>query len=492
MKKVFAMGAIGALGLSTLAFVPVSADETDGRYLITTQPSSSLEAKSLDIPGEVVENYSAVNVVVADMTATKAKELNQKPGVIVSPDEVISLGDPSPPKQKKPGGTQLGKEKSSDDVETSPNAVASWGLDRVDQRDIPLNGGYNPPAGVDGKSVHIYVIDTGSNTGHPEFAGRVGNSKDFVGDGKPPTTDCHFHGTHVMGTAAGKTYGIAKQATVHAVRVLNCGGGGTYSGVIGGMDWVASNATKPAVANMSLGGPKNATLNAAAERLVARGVTLAVAAGNEADNADFYSPASAPSALTVAASDNEDYDAPYSNYGTSVDLFAPGSDIESIFGPADGTSMASPHVAGVSALILGENKNASPAQVRVKLIGDGTKGRIRNEVGGTPDILPYVKDIRNSDPNPPPPPRKRTKTKLKAKYGKSRLKVNVNPNQCGWNYKFKVLKKKGSRWKKVYRGQTRGCADTKIVNRKRGTYRVRTYAQRGYSGSTSNSVYLRR
>ena len=211
----------------------------------------------------------------------------------------------------------------------------SWGLDRIDQRALPLSGTYTPNPGVGGGGVDVYVIDTGLATQHPEFQGRVGNGYDFVdGDSIPQECGDVPHGTHVAGTIASTLYGVAPQSTIHGVRVLDCRGAGYVSDIIAGMDWVVgerSRIGRTVVANMSLGGSYNSALNAATANMVSSGVVTVAAAGNEADNASYHSPGSTPEAITVAASTSNDSDASYSNYGSIIDLYAPGSDIWSTY-----------------------------------------------------------------------------------------------------------------------------------------------------------------
>jgi subtilisin family serine protease len=227
---------------------------------------------------------------------------------------------------------------------------ATWGIDRIDQRALPLSGTYNYTATAG--SVRAYIIDTGLQAGHSQFGGRASNVYDaFGGNGE----DCNGHGTHVGGTVGGSTYGVAKAVMVRGVKVLDCAGSGSNSGVIAGMDWVRTNHIKPAIANMSLGGGYSSTTNTAANNLANAGVFLAVAAGNNGADACNYSPASAAAATTTGSTTSGDGRSSFSNYGSCVDIYAPGSNITSAWinsgtNTISGTSMASPHVAGVGAL----------------------------------------------------------------------------------------------------------------------------------------------
>ncbi|MBN1609788.1 MAG: S8 family serine peptidase [Polyangiaceae bacterium] len=275
----------------------------------------------------------------------------------------------------------------------------TWGLDRVDQRNLPLDQTYSYLG--TGQGVHAYVIDTGIYAEHTEFAGRVAEGTDIV-DGDSDPDDCYGHGTHVSGTILGTTYGLAKEATLHGVRVLDCGGSGTWSDVVAGIDWVTANHIAPAVANMSLGGGFNQAVNDAVAGSIAAGVTYAIAAGNSSADACGYSPASTPEALTVAASDVSDTRASFSNYGSCVDIFAPGVDVTSAFiGSPDatqtwsGTSMATPHVAGAVALILGGNPEATPQDVATAVVGMSTPDVIASPGTGTPNRLLYTAEFGN-------------------------------------------------------------------------------------------------
>ena len=293
---------------------------------------------------------------------------------------------------------------------------ATWGIDRVDQRDLPLSTTYT--YGGTGAGVTAYIIDTGILTGHNEFNGRASVGFDAVG-GTGTGTDCNGHGTHVAGTVGGTTYGVAKGVTLVAVRVLNCQGSGTTSGVIAGIDWVTAShaAGAPAVANMSLGGGASSALDAAVANSISDGVTYALAAGNgdflgRPLDACTQSPARTAAALTVGSTTQSDTESSFSNYGTCVDILAPGSSITSAWFTSNsatntisGTSMATPHVAGAAALYLGANPSASPSAVGSALIASSTAGTItlhsRSVSGGTPNRFLFT---GSAGSEPPPPP----------------------------------------------------------------------------------------
>lgn len=277
------------------------------------------------------------------------------------------------------------------DQEIAP--YVGWNLDRIDQRYLPLNNSYVP--GADGRGVRVYVIDTGIRTTHVEFGGRAYEGYSAVGGN---AQDCNGHGTHVAGIVGGTTYGVAKAVTLYAVRVFNCTGSGTTSGVIAGVNWVTANRVRPAVANMSLGGAASTALDSAVNSSINSGVIYTVAAGNSNANACNYSPARVPNAVTVAATTNTDARRSSSNFGSCVDLFAPGTNITSAWHTSDtatntlsGTSMAAPHAAGVIALYLQGNPAASPATAAAYVVNNATTGVVTGAGTGSPNRLLYFK-----------------------------------------------------------------------------------------------------
>jgi serine protease len=269
----------------------------------------------------------------------------------------------------------------------------TWGLDRIDQRDRPLDNQY--VYDTTATNVRAYIIDTGIRASHSDFGGRVLNGFTAINDGRG-TSDCNGHGTHVAGTVGGATWGAAKGVRLHPVRVLNCSGGGTVSGVIAGVDWVTANHIKPAVANMSLGGGASSAIDTAVNNSINAGVTYVVAAGNDNANACNYSPARVSNAITVGSTTSSDSRSGFSNWGSCVNIFAPGSSIRSAWHTSNtatntisGTSMAAPHVAGVAALFLANNPGASPATVRNAIYNNATTGRLTGIGTGSPNRLVY-------------------------------------------------------------------------------------------------------
>lgn len=287
-------------------------------------------------------------------------------------------------------------------------AGATWGIDRVDQRDLPLSTTYSYAS--TGAGVKAYIIDTGIWTTHDEFGGRASSVFDAVGDGNGGT-DCNGHGTHVAGTVGGATYGVAKQVSLYSVRVLGCSGSGSTAGVIAGVDWVTGNRLNPAVANMSLGGSPSTTLDQAVRNSIASGVTYALAAGNSNLDACTGSPSRVLEALVVGATTTTDARASFSNFGSCVDVFAPGASITSAYRGGNtatavlsGTSMAAPHLAGAAARYLELNPTATPAAVSNALLSNATLNKVLNPGAGSPNRLLYTAFMDGSPPPPNQPP----------------------------------------------------------------------------------------
>ena len=362
---------------SAAAAARTSGDIAPGRYVVTLAAGAdgadvnAVARKVARGGGRVVHRYRAAlrGLAAASVTRAQVAALRRLPGVArVEPDRWYGLAE-----------TQAG---------------APWGLDRIDQRLRPVNTTYTYATTAAG--VHGYVIDTGIRATHTEFDGRASADANFFDDGR--TDDCNGHGTHVAGTVGGETYGVAKDVRLHAVRVIGCDGFGLLSSIVGGVDWVTANHIRPAVANMSLGGLHNPIINQAVIRSIASGVTYAVAAGNFNLPACWSSPASAGPAITVAATNPIDARAGFSNWGSCVDLFAPGVDIPSAWNGSDtdtftasGTSMASPHAAGAAALYLATHPTASPTEVRTALVNASTKGVVRDSpLLGSPNRLLYT------------------------------------------------------------------------------------------------------
>ncbi len=405
MKKLFLLCAAVTLGALTLAPIPTrsqkidrgglrqpagkfiarGADAIPGQYIVVfhdwatgekgeTSVAAALAGALTDIYGGRVERAfrHAVNGFAARMSKEQALALSNDPRVaFVEEDAVVHA--------------------------IATQAGATWGLDRVDQRNLPLSTTYT--YNNTGAGVNAYVIDTGIRTTHADFGGRASAAFDaFGGNGQ----DCNGHGTHVAGTVGGAAYGVAKGVTLRGVRVLDCNGSGATSGVIAGVDWVTANHVKPAVANMSLGGGASTALDTAVRNSIIAGVTYSLAAGNGnflgiAQDACRTSPARVAEAITVSATDKTDKKASFANYGTCLDIFAPGVGITSAWSTSDtatntisGTSMAAPHVAGVAALYLQTNAAAAPQQVRDALVNNATLNKVTSPGSNSPNRLLFT------------------------------------------------------------------------------------------------------
>ncbi|WP_461026689.1 S8 family peptidase [Streptomyces sparsus] len=352
-------------------------------------------------PGAIKGSYLiTLDEDAADASSSKGRALAKKYGAKINVTYEAALNGYSvelTEKQAKKFAADSAVETVVQDQKVTASATQSnppsWGLDRIDQPNLPLNNSYTYPDSA-GSGVTAYIIDTGIRHSHSDFGGRASFGFDaFGGNGN----DGNGHGTHVAGTVGGNAYGVAKKASLVSVRVLDNAGSGTITGVVAGVDWVTQNARKPAVANMSLGGGANSTLDQAVRNSIASGVTYAVAAGNDNSNASGYSPARVAEAITVGSTTRTDARSSFSNYGSIVDIFAPGSDITAPWIGSDsatrtisGTSMASPHVAGAAALLLGENPSATPSQVGSALNSAAATGKVGNPGSGSPNRLLQV------------------------------------------------------------------------------------------------------
>lgn len=277
-------------------------------------------------------------------------------------------------------------------IDATTQSNPDWGLDRIDQKALPLNSAYSYLQ--TGSGTTAYIVDTGILSSHQQFSGRVLSGYTAISDGNG-TTDCNGHGTHVAGTVGGSTYGVAKNVNLVPIRILGCDGSGASSNVIAGLDWILKNGKKPAVVNMSLGGDASTSLDSAVENLFDNGYVMVVAAGNSNTDACSASPARVSKALTVAATDNTDTRASYSNYGSCVDIFAPGSQINSSWIGSNtatkvlnGTSMATPHVAGVVAEMLQSTPTATPQTISTNLLNQASSNVVKNP-SGSPNRLLY-------------------------------------------------------------------------------------------------------
>lgn len=354
-------------------YIVVFADGVDAATVDGAIAEAQVAAAATEGAGAVDVHYrydSALVGFAATMPASSLEALKKNPSVAyIEPDQIVTL--------------------------SATQSPVTWGLDRIDQRNLPLNNAYSYTN--TGAGVKAYIIDTGILFSHSEFGGRAISGYDAVDGGT--ADDCNGHGTHVAGTVGGSTYGVAKGVTLVGVRVLNCSGSGTNSGVIAGVNWVTSDhqAGAPAVANMSLGGSVSSALDTAVNNAINDGVTFAIAAGNSNRNACNYSPARVANAITVGATTSTDARASYSNYGSCLDLFAPGSSITSSWYTSNtatntisGTSMATPHVAGVAALYLQGNPTASPAAVRTAIVNNATTGKVTSPGSGSPNRLLFT------------------------------------------------------------------------------------------------------
>ena len=371
-----------------------------GQYIIVFKDGVDREAarqaaleKIASGGGKVIFQYSsALDGLAAELTPATLRLLRQDGRIeFIEQDQKVNVTDEDDPFE----------------IQTMADSTNYWGLDRIDQTDLPLDHAYYYPSSA-GQGVNIYIIDSGIRKTHVNFTGRVNLVFDAVGGSiDPPASDCNGHGTHVAGTAAGNVTGVARKANIFSVRVLDCTGTGTTSLIVAGINWVTQNHIKPAVANMSISGWQSPAEDAAITKAIAKGVTFVVAAGNSDDNACNYSPARVAGAITVGATGKFDSRSTFSNFGKCIDIFAPGEKIlsstigsDSEYQDVDGdgyewsgTSMAAPHVTGVAALYLSANPTAKPAEVTKYILDNALLGHVLNVGEASPNRLLHIRNI---------------------------------------------------------------------------------------------------
>ncbi|MFJ9547735.1 S8 family peptidase [Streptomyces erythrochromogenes] len=385
------IAAAPALGGAAAADVPepvraplfTSAAAVPGKYIVSLDEDVDAGGLAERLGLEPTFVYgSAMNGFAVPLTPGQLDDVRTTAGVrSVEADAEVS----SPPTPAGPAAPSAAR---------AP--APTWGLDRIDQRTLPLDGDFTTTGG-DGAGVTAYILDTGIDYAHPEFEGRAEPGFDAVGDGGGGQ-DCEGHGTHVAGTVGGRTYGVARAVRLVSVRVLGCDGRGDYSAVVAGLDWVAANARQPAVLNVSLGGGRSDAVNRAATAVAEAGTLPVIAAGNSAADACTVSPASADRVMTVAASNRRDEQSGFSNGGACIEIHAPGEQIDSaLLGgdtvALDGTSMAAPHVTGTAALYKAAHPAATPEEVAGWLLEQSTKDVLTGTGAGTPNRLLFTDGI---------------------------------------------------------------------------------------------------
>ena len=446
-----------------------------GQYVVVLSDESAASANDpRETVGNLVGAYpgtlrrsftNAIRGYSVEMTEADAINLSKDPRVeFVEEDSVVTIN--------------------------TDQANATWGIDRIDQRALPLSTTYQYDRS--GFGVNVYVLDTGVRPSHIEFGGRAQVVFDAVGDGQNGI-DCNGHGTHVAGTIGGATSGVAKQVRLNAVRVLDCGGSGTVSGVIAGIDWVTANAVRPAVVNMSLGGDPSDALDAAVAGSIAGGLSYVLAAGNSNLDACNYSPGRVPSAITVAASDQSDARAFFSNFGSCVDIFAPGMWVvsawistDNTYASLNGTSMASPHVAGAAALILEQDPVVSPAELATLINSEATTGVLTSTGIGSPDRLLFSRIQTTPVPcsgtllignvSSPTPSFQSSATGFPARAGEFRGELTASGSAL---LQLSLEIKKGRNWTRVAHSTASNGVEGLVYRGKSGTYRWRIDAQNG-------------